>query len=118
MGDRASVIFFDKFQVSPVIYLHWHGSRVPDWIEELRCLMAERLWDAPYAAARFVGVCHNHIPGNLSLAIRSSNLSLSDLKRPYMLEHHSPGDAGLVIVNAGDFTWSACDGYLAMRGGV
>jgi hypothetical protein len=84
MGDRASVIFFDKVQVSPVIYLHWHGSRVPDWIEELRCLMAERLWDAPYAAARFVGVCHNHIPGNLSLAIRSSNLSLSDLKSPYI----------------------------------
>ena len=110
MGDRASVIFFDKVQVSPVVYLHWHGSRVPDWIEELRCLMAERLWDAPYAAARFVGICHNHIPGNLSLGIRSCKLSLSDLKRPGMLDYHSPGDAGLVIVNAGDFTWRAYDG--------
>lgn len=118
MGDRASVIFFDKSQVSPVVYLHWHGSRVPDWIEELRCLMADRLWDANYAAARFVGICHNHVPGNLSLGISSCTLKLPDLNRPSTFDRLSPGDAGLVIVNAGDFTWRAYAGYLAMRGGV
>lgn len=118
MGDRASVIFFDKVHVSPVVYLHWHGSRMPDWIDELRCLMADRLWDAPYAAARFVGICHNHVTGNLSLGIRSCTLQLPDLNCPTKLGQLSPGDAGLVIVNAGDFTWRAYAGYLAMRGGV
>lgn len=118
MGDRASVIFFDKDQVSPVVYLHWHGSRVPDWIDELRYRMAERLWDAPYAAARFVGICHNHIPGNLSLGIRSCNLWLPDLAMPGMLDSHNPGDAGVVIVSTGGFTWKAYGGYLALRGGI
>lgn len=115
MGDRASILFFDKVQVSPVVYLHWHGHRVPEWITELRERMADRLWDAPYATARFVGICHTHISGNLSLGIRSCDLRLPDLTQPSLLDFHNPGDAGVVIVSTGDFTWRAFGGYLAKR---
>jgi hypothetical protein len=53
MGDRALVIFTDGKEVSPVIYLHWHGSRVPELLAQLKLLMASRGADASYAAARF-----------------------------------------------------------------
>ena len=113
MGDRATIIFYDRVQVSPVVYLHWHGRRVPEWLAELRDLMTARRGDAAYAAARFVGICHRHIAGPLSLGIRSTGLQLADLKRPAMLDAQNPGDAGVVLVSTDDFTWNAYGGYLA-----
>ncbi len=112
MGDRANVIFFDDSEVSPRVYLHWHGSDVPAWIEELKELMQPRMGDAAYTTARFVGICHRYLPGYMSLGVHSTDLTLADLKNRTCLEQFSPGDAGVIIVDTRDFSWQAFGGYL------
>ena len=113
MGNRASVVFFDDDQISPTVYLHWHGDAVPDWLNQLKGRMNGRYSDASYAAARFVGICHAGIEGNLSLGILSNDFSLEDLRCPDRMESESPGNAGMVVVNTSDFSWQAYGGYLA-----
>lgn len=117
MGNRACIVFFDDQGVSPTVYLHWHGEYVPDWLNLLKVRMAGRHSDASYAAARFVGICHNAIDGNLSLGMESNTLSLADVRRPARMELLSPGNAGIVIVDTRDFTWTAYGGYLADKEG-
>ena len=125
MGDRALVIFTDGKEVSPTVYLHWSGSSVPALIEKAGVRMQGRLGDVSYAAARFVGICHEDIEGNLSLGIwntprniRTAILGwkheefLKNTSHEELLRKYSQGDAGLVIVNADDFTWKAYGGYL------
>ena len=58
MGDRALVIFHDKYRISPSVYLHWHGNAMPEILRELAEYMKGRYGDAQYAAARFTGLCH------------------------------------------------------------
>ena len=67
MGSSGVVVFVDGENVSPGIYLHWHGDRVQELLE--KALPRLRRGDAGYSAARFCGVCHELIPGNLSLGL-------------------------------------------------
>jgi hypothetical protein len=113
MGNRACVVFFDRTCVSPTIYLHWHGDAVPTWLDQLKVRMNGRFSDAAYAAARFVGICHAYIDGNLSLGIMSNDLSQADVRSPARMERESPGNAGILVVDTTDFTWKAYGGYLA-----
>ena len=115
MGDRALVIFHDKYRISPGVYLHWHGDQVPALLAELAEYMKGRYGDAAYAAARFTGLCHRRIDDNLSLGIVSNQLRHADLGDAAELDEMSPGNAGVVIVDTGDFTWKASGGYLAER---
>jgi hypothetical protein len=115
MGNRALVIFYDNNRISPSVYLHWYGGEVPGLLGDLAVLMQGRTGDAEYAAARFIGLCHNLIEGNLSLGVYSNALTTADLQNQKLLEEMSPGDAGVVIVNTGDFSWNAYGGYLAER---
>lgn len=117
MGDRACVVFFDRSGVSPTVYLHWHGSYVPLWLDELKTRMEGRHGDASYAAARFVGICHRYIPGNLSLGILSNDLNLADLASDSRMVEESPGNAGIVVVDTSSFCWKAYGGYLAAAHG-
>ncbi|MBS0263109.1 MAG: hypothetical protein JSS02_14290 [Planctomycetes bacterium] len=117
MGDRACVIFFDATHVSPTVYLHWHGDSVPAWLDELKARMTGSYCDAQYAAARFVGLCHERISGNLSLGIWSNSLTLKELRDPIRMGEESPGNAGVVIVDTSDFTWKAYAGYLEANDG-
>jgi hypothetical protein len=104
MGDRALVVFYDEDRISPTVYLHWDGSRVPELLGELAEYMKDRYGDAEYAAARFTGLCHHHICGNLSLGIQANTLRREDLHEASILRGMSHGDAGVVIVNTEDFT--------------
>jgi hypothetical protein len=113
MGNRAIVIFFDNDRISPTVYLHWCGGEVPRLLSELAKYMTGRYGDAEYAAARFTGLCHNMIDGNLSLGIYANDLKRANLNNAKVLREMSPGDAGVVIVNTADFTWKAYSGYLA-----
>lgn len=88
---------------------------MPGWIADLARLMAGRHHDAAYAAARFVGLCHARIDGNLSLGITSNDLTVQDLEDHELLCEMSPGNAGFVVVDTADFTWRAYGGYLADR---
>ena len=115
MGDRALLIVHNATDVSPTIYLHWSGHAVPNLIDDLKSLMADRTDDVAYAAARLVGLAHTQAPGNLSLglwetpdAIRQAVLANSDDP----LEAYSHGDAGVVLVDAADFACRAIGGYL------
>jgi hypothetical protein len=113
MGNRTCIIFFDRNRVSPTVYLHWHGESVPGWLSQLKDLMSGRFGDASYAAARFVGICHANINGNLSLGLSSNDFSLADVLNEDRMEAASPGNAGMVVVDTRDFTWKAYGGYLA-----
>ena len=117
MGDRASILFFDSSVISPTIYLHWHGQSVPEWLQLLQTRMSGRHNDAMYAAARFVGLCHEQIDGNLSLGIQSNDFTHGDLTHPPTLVAASPGNAGFVLVNTLDFNWTDHGGYLAAEVG-
>lgn len=119
MGDRALVVFTDGREVSPTVYLHWDGREVPAWLEEHKRLMASRGADVRYAAARFIGLSHSNIPGNLSLgcwnnddrfcaAVRERD---SEVARA-VLENASHGDAGVIVVDVRSYTWKAYGGYL------
>ena len=110
MGDRALVVFKDANGYSPGVYLHQHGYRVPSLIAVVKALMLpDRAGDADYAAARFCGVCHGVVGGNLSLAIQ--NVYGSQVATaPADL---SPGDAGCIVVDTNDdFKWKVYGGYL------
>lgn len=113
MGNRALVLFYDQYRISPSVYLHWHGGEVPDILRELAEYMTGRYGDAEYAAARFTGLCHQRIGGNLSLGIVANNLRHAELSDAATLSALSHGDAGVVVVDTGDFSWKAYAGYLA-----
>jgi hypothetical protein len=113
MGNRACIIFFDATCVSPTVYLHWHGNSVLGWLDQLSTIMRGRYGDASYAAARFVGLCHESIDGNLSLGISSNAFSLPEVRSRQYMEDSSPGNAGVVVVDTSDFSWHAYGGYLA-----
>jgi hypothetical protein len=115
MGDRACLLFFDDQIISPTVYLHWHGQAVPDWLQLLATRMQGRSGDAFYAAARFIGICHERIVGNLSLRVQSNCFSHLDLQRVEVFEAASPGNSGFVVVDCRDFTWRAYGGYLATQ---
>lgn len=121
MGDRAIVIFktVDKetkeHEYSPVVYLHWRGEKVPKLLADLAELMASRRGDLQYACARFIGICHEEIEGNLSLGCWSlSNKDkgmLLDSEAEFMKDY-SHGDAGVFIVDCADFSWVQGGGYV------
>ncbi len=119
MGDRALVIVTDGTEVSPIIYLHWAGNKVPALIGKLKDLMGDRTGDVSYAAARFIGVAHADQPDAISLGMW--NTSIDDAKAVISqdenaLEKLSHGDAGVVIIDCNDFTWKAYGGYLEKKG--
>lgn len=117
MGDRALVIFTDsdKQEISPTTYLHWAGSDVPMLVNRLAALMADRKNDCSYASARFTGICHEHCTGNLSVGLQNTPQDIETAIQhddAATIAEYSHGDAGVIVVNAGDFTWKAYGGYL------
>jgi hypothetical protein len=107
MGDRVLVQFINGRQgegkYSPVAYLHWHGDSAPDMIKTCAALMAGRDGDVDYAFARFVGICHEAIGGNISLGAWNATGVLQS--------GDSHGDAGCYVVDV--YTWEvrAFGGY-------
>ena len=68
MGNRAIVRFPDHETGSGVeVYLHWDADNVVDWLKAAAPRM--RQGDGSYAAARFIGYCHEQIEGHLSLGV-------------------------------------------------
>ena len=68
MGDRAIVRFPDPHLGGGVeVYLHHDANNVPQWLKDAAPRM--RKGDASYAAARFIGYCHEQILGGLSLGV-------------------------------------------------
>lgn len=117
MGDRALVVFTDGKEISPTVYLHWGGSKVPTLLQELAVLMGDRKSDVSYTCARFIGIVHSHNPNsNLSLGVWETSLSVKQgilRNLPRRIAKQSHGDAGVIVVNVDDFSWKAYGGYLA-----
>lgn len=89
MGDRALVVFTEgEGRHGPSVYLHWSGNDVGELLT--RAAPNMRAGDAGYACARFVGHCHEQIPGGLSLGL----FNTPEDGRP-----DSHGDAGVFIVD-------------------
>ena len=106
MGDRVLVQFkTSKGELSPVCYLHNHAYKVKDLILKTEQLMQGRHDDAAYCFARFVGVCHEEIKGNLSLGVWNS---MSEL-----IEADSHGDGGVLVVHCyGEWRVHCHGGYI------
>lgn len=112
MGDRALVLFHDKDELSPVIYMHWGGDQVKELIEETRKLMQGRLGDVAYSAARFCGIAHNSFEGNLSLGIwNGPSDKYAEGYDKIREKEFSQGDAGVFLVDCTDFTVECFNGY-------
>jgi hypothetical protein len=106
MGDRALVQFVsgDKKEVSPVVYIHWAGSKVKEYLKELAVLMADRPNDASYACARFIGIVHSHdSTSNLSLGVWN--------KADILTKADSHGDAGCFVVDCSTWKVKCTGGY-------
>ena len=98
MGDRAEIYFKDSRGVGPGTYLHWGGADVAVLLFDTWKLMEGSRTDRDYVTARFVGVCNQAFPGNLSLGCMAPPTVLSaDL---------SPGDAGIFVVDVSTPLWS------------
>ena len=106
MGDRALVVFIDKEQldISPTVYLHQRGRDVPEFINRLKFLMADRPDDLGYSTARFIGICHDGLSGNLSLGVWNTPIDFMDWPDDDYLEY-ADGDEGLFIVDIKDFSF-------------
>jgi hypothetical protein len=103
MGSSAVVVFVDREQVSPGIYLHWNGHQVQDLLE--LALPRLRHDDVGYSAARFCGVCHEQLPGNLSLG----------LVHAPMREDSGNYNHGVFYVNVRTWMVEACRNGAAIR---
>jgi hypothetical protein len=104
MGNRALVVFEDGGkEFSPVVYLHWHGDRAIEWLEILAGLMDTRRGDVAYSAARFVGIAHERVPGNLSLGIWNAPTDCASWGAAEWGDY-SHGDEGLFLVDVRDWT--------------
>ncbi|MDK3075488.1 hypothetical protein QO034_20645 [Sedimentitalea sp. JM2-8] len=115
MGDRALVLFKNQDTVSPTVYLHWKGSDVPLFIFQLGKLMADRKNDVSYAAARFIGLAHETIPGNLSLGVMETPVELREAvlgNDVEVIADFSHGDFGVVVVDTATFSWRAYGRHL------
>lgn len=69
MSDSVSVVFHSPSQheLGPIVYLHWGASSL---IQDLEAALPQmRTGDVAYACARFIGYCHNQIPGINSLGV-------------------------------------------------
>ena len=113
MGQRALVIFVNnktnneqiktRWNISPVVYLHWDGDNVMKWIPDLEELMGDRKGDVEYACARFIGIAHEKIDGNLSLGVWNSDPEMKQWTEKQWAEY-SHGDSGIFWVDVNDFT--------------
>lgn len=110
MGDRALVVFHsaDKTDVTPTVYLHWLGNDVPALIAETKAVMKGRDDDPSYAAARFCAVACSKSSGNTGIGLNATPDDI--LTNP---AEHSHGDAGVILIDAGTFEWTAHGGYLS-----
>ena len=95
MGNRAIVLFTSNTEgdISPAVYLHWHGSNVKAWLRDAALTM--RIGSTDYASARFCGYCASKIEGGLSLGLFAPPANLL----PETLKSFSHGDAGVFVVN-------------------
>lgn len=100
MGDRAFVIFHSKkqYDISPVVYLHNFGGLAMALIED--ALPRMRTEHVSYSCARFVGVCHDALEGNLGLGVDNLMLPPPEPK-PENARHWY--EALLEKVNAADW---------------
>ena len=112
MGDRAIVHFYapkDGAELSPAVYLHWSGSDVQSLLRETFELMRTRGADLSYTTARFIGICHTKLDGNLSLGVWNAPADGLKAARDPSYSH---GDAGVFIVHLTSHGWE-----IEMHGG-
>lgn len=114
MGDRAIIHFQCKAngennEISPAVYLHWAGNRVRSLLQKTMELMKDRPKDQFYSCARFIGVCHENIEGNVSLGTwNGPKLDTIKETRAAILEDidYSRGDAGVFLVDVSKEKWT------------
>lgn len=121
MGDRATVVFAqndrDGRYFSPGVYLHWNGA--PERVKELleKAAPVLRKGDVGYSAARFCGVCHVEIGGDVGSNLGLGLCGAPDTKRAYDdfeywgFKGYGPGDNGVYIVDVDDLSVIQIDGW-------
>lgn len=99
MGNRAIVIFADKYNISPAIYLHWNGGAesIYPFLEELE---KRGGGDMEYAPARFIQVvgdlfdCDERNTQSVGVSNGPAEIEL------YALRKFDPGDNGIYVIES------------------
>ncbi len=97
MGNRANLVFNDKGDLSPAIYLHWEGGfgSVLGFINELRRRGHTRMDYAPARLCCVIGEYMGRKDG-LSLGLLDGPNALT----PQELKHLDHGDNGIYVVES------------------
>ena len=100
MGDCAIIIFHSKKQseVSPAVYLHSHGGCVLVLLET--ALEHMRSSDPAYCCARFIGRCHEVIPGKTGMGVMNLPGVADEVKL-----RHKPAEYERMMVAAKEFDY-------------
>lgn len=106
MGDRALIQLHADKELSPVLYLHWSGFRVPELLDAWHAQMGDRINEVDMAFARLVGqACSMNGGASDALSVRvwpqTSLLSRNDTQ----------GDAGCFVVDVNTHTVRHMTGY-------
>lgn len=112
MGDRAIIVLRDKDNHSPIIYCHWGGCHVNEYLDELDVMMRDRPGDLLYSAARLVGIIHNHLEPPYSLGMRNSKLPHPSKCTYKTYADLSNGDAGTILYDVNTKQRHYFRGYL------
>lgn len=114
MGDRAIIVVKSDQEIAPcAVYLHWSGAAALDLVQTAIERMKGREGDVSYATARLIGICHEHVEGNLSLGVISAPSARNVLTGK--LDDYSHGDAGVIVWDCGTNVVQAFAGYHAER---
>lgn len=106
MGDRALVIcHIGRKELSPVAYLHWHGSAVGRFIEA--AIPQMRRGDVSYSFARMIGTFHTQIEGNCGLGCFNSPDTFAECEA----KDFSHGDAGVFLLDVDTGMCECFNGY-------
>jgi hypothetical protein len=98
MGDRALIQLTNASkEFSPVLYLHWDGSRVGEIIYNTQERMRGRTGDLEYSFARLVQQAMGDCDGNTSVGVWNADKLLT--------AKDGHGDAGCFVVDIQGEDW-------------
>ena len=117
MGDRVIMQIVQRNRLTgdtfgPMVYGHWAGHSAPDIVEALAAKMHDRLSDVAYQSARLVQMILDD--GGSSMQRDNGGIGLYNATA-VATEADSPGDAGVVLIDADTFKCECFGGYLRVN---
>jgi len=106
MGDRALIQLTDGKNMSPVLYLQWHGSEALEIIQETGVFMEGQGGNIEYAFARLVQVaCGRDPASNTGIGVYNETAMLTEnyLRRDhgcFVVDISNPAGWAVFVIHA------------------